>query len=79
MFNLTITGKFLKLENLEQSCPKLFFMFTQLLSTTTKSFVYINKLKGFGVDLLVEAFKVNGILIGDSSPNNQTICFYCKR
>lgn len=31
MFNLTVTGKFLKLENLEESCPKLYFMFSELL------------------------------------------------
>ncbi len=75
MFNLTVTGKFLKVENLEQVSPKLHFMFTQLLTITTKSFIYINKLKGFGIDIVVEALKVNGILIGESSPNNQTLCF----
>ena len=49
------------------------------MKTQTKSFIYINKLKGFGVDILIEMLLVNGILFGDSSPNNQSICFTCKQ
>ena len=40
-------------------------MIEDLLKVKTKSLVYVNKIQGFGVDLVAEVLKVNGILLFD--------------
>jgi len=73
-----LSGDYLKLNNIGKYSPKLHFLLNELLQTKGKSFIYINGLQDFGVDLVVEALKINGILLYDTNPNNSSICFECK-
>ena len=49
-----------------------------LLKVKTKSLIYLNKIQGFGIDLIAEMLKVNGILLFDQNPSNLSICFECR-
>lgn len=52
-----LSGDFLKLNNINKYSPKLYFVLNELLHTKSKSFIYINGLQDFGVDLVVEMLK----------------------
>lgn len=51
---------------------------SELLKVRTKSLIYLNKVQGFGVDLIAEMMRMNGILLFDANPTNVSICFKCR-
>ena len=69
----------MKASNIGEYSAKLGFLINDILQITTKSFIYVNKIQGFGIDLVAELLKVNGILLFDTNPSNTSICFNCKR
>jgi hypothetical protein len=65
-----LAGKWLDLENIGNYCPKLEYLIQNLLTIQTKSFIYINDIQDFGIDLVITTLKYHGILIMDQSPNS---------
>jgi hypothetical protein len=53
-------------------------MLELLLTVTTKSFIYFNRIKTYGTDLICNMLKENGIIEHNEMPTPSTLCFKCK-
>jgi hypothetical protein len=49
-----------------------------LLTSNTKTFVYFNKIKLYGTDLICNMMKANGLIEHGETPTSTTLCFKCK-
>jgi len=76
--NKQLSGPFLQLKNIGKYSPKYARALEIILTASGKSFIYFNRIKTYGTDLICAMLKENGIIEHGQMPTANTLCFKCK-